>query len=100
MSTFPDKIGLPYQPHSKTSRKTAEKMIGKVGSARWRIHGRLCELGNRGATDEELQLALNINPSTQRPRRIELLERGLIEDSGMIRKTRSGSKAVVWQVCQ
>lgn len=100
MSTFPDKIGLPYQPHSKTSKRTAKQMVGNVGSARDRIYHRLVDLGDRGATDEELQLALGINPNTQRPRRVELLMRGLIEDSGTTRLTRSGSKAVVWRVCQ
>lgn len=49
-----------------------------------------------GATDEQIQDALRMNPSTQRPRRVELVEGGWIEDSGRRRKTRSRREAVVW----
>ncbi len=51
-----------------------------------------------GATDEEMQLGIPMNPSTQRPRRIELVEAGLVEDSGERRKTRGGRSAIVWRV--
>jgi len=51
-----------------------------------------------GMTDEELQLALNLNPSTERPRRIELVDEGSICDSGTKRNTTSGRSAVVWRV--
>lgn len=43
-----------------------------------------------GATDEEIQDFLSMNPSTQRP------HRGLVVDSGRTRLTRSGRKATVW----
>jgi len=49
-----------------------------------------------GATDEEMQVALGMNPSTQRPRRIELVEEGLVVDSHERRRTRSGRAAIVW----
>ena len=54
--------------------------------------------GEHGATDEEIQLGLGMNPSTQRPRRVELVEGGWVEDSGERRKTRSGRNAVVWSL--
>ena len=50
-----------------------------------------------GLTDEEMQTRLGMNPSTQRPRRIELARRGLIVTGGT-RKTASGRNADVWQV--
>ena len=50
-----------------------------------------------GLTDEEQQAALAMNPSTQRPRRIELVQRGLVVEDGT-RKARSGRMAVVWRV--
>lgn len=50
-----------------------------------------------GATDEEMQLALGMNPSTQRPRRIELVRRGLVVEDGT-RRTSSGRNASVWRV--
>jgi hypothetical protein len=56
------------------------------------------EQGWRGATDEEIQTALDMNPSTQRPRRVELVDQGLIQDSGRTRLTRSKRAAAVWWV--
>jgi transcription initiation factor IIE alpha subunit len=50
-----------------------------------------------GCTDEEIARALGMNPSTARPRRIELLRRGLIEQAGT-RRTTSGRMAAVWRI--
>jgi DNA-binding Lrp family transcriptional regulator len=52
---------------------------------------------NGPATDEEMQEGLGMNPSTQRPRRIELARRGLVVTCGT-RKTSSGRNADVWRV--
>lgn len=52
--------------------------------------------GLQGATDLEIQEGLNMNPSTERPRRGELVKMGLVHDSGEQRLTDSKSKAVVW----
>jgi DNA-binding IclR family transcriptional regulator len=49
-----------------------------------------------GLTDEEMQRRLRMNPSTQRPRRGELLRRGLIEQAGT-RRTTSGRMATIWR---
>lgn len=50
-----------------------------------------------GATDEEMQRGIPMPPSTQRPRRIELVRRGLVVECGT-RRTASGRKASVWRV--
>jgi hypothetical protein len=49
-----------------------------------------------GLTDEEQQRLLEMNPSTQRPRRIELARRGLVVTCGT-RRTASGRNADVWK---
>lgn len=49
-----------------------------------------------GLTDHEMQAILEMNPSTQRPRRVELVSAGLVKDSGNTRLTPSGKRAVVW----
>jgi DNA-binding IclR family transcriptional regulator len=49
-----------------------------------------------GLTDEEMQRRLGMNPSTQRPRRIELARRGMVVEAGT-RKTASGRNASVWR---
>jgi transcription initiation factor IIE alpha subunit len=53
--------------------------------------------GAFGATDEEMQLALGMNPNTQRPRRRELEDAGLIVRDGT-RKTNSRRNADVWRL--
>jgi len=52
--------------------------------------------GEEGATDEECQRELGMNPSTQRPRRGELVDAGLIVESGT-RLTASRRRAAVWR---
>ncbi len=49
------------------------------------------------ATDEEIATGLGMNPSTQRPRRIELERFGLVVKDGT-RRTSSGRMACVWRV--
>lgn len=56
----------------------------------------LAERGEHGATDEEMQRGLAMNPSTQRPRRVELARKGLVVEDGT-RRTTSGRMASVWK---
>lgn len=85
-------------PHvlSDTSRMAAEAMKPTAGRLRQRVYERLVLAGYDGMTDCELQEALAMNPSTQRPRRVELVNAGLVRDSGVRRNTASGRKAIVW----
>lgn len=48
------------------------------------------------ATDEEIVAGTGLNPSTARPRRIELVRRGMVTQAGE-KKTRSGRNASVWR---
>jgi transcription initiation factor IIE alpha subunit len=48
------------------------------------------------ATDEEIAVGCGMNPSTARPRRIELARRGMIVEGGS-RRTTSGRMATVWR---
>jgi hypothetical protein len=86
----------PYQPHSATSREAARKIEPRQGSLRAIVLAFIRERGPAGATDEEIQAELRLNPSTQRPRRIELCEVGLVIDSGRQRPTASRRRAAVW----
>lgn len=88
---------LPAQRHSPTSVAAAERAEPAAAATQRRavldfLRGR----GADGATDEEIQVALSLNPSGERPRRIELVRGGFVRDSGTTRPTRSGCKAVVW----
>lgn len=88
---------IPSQPHSATSRDAARKIETTAGTLRRRVLDCLLNAGVLGMTDEELQTILAMNPSTQRPRRIELVNAGKVYDSGFTRPTASGRNAVVWR---
>lgn len=88
----------PYQRHSITSYSAAKEIAGSGGTLRRKVFDHLWFRGSRGATDDEIQVNLHMNPSTQRPRRIELVDKGLVMDSGRTRLTRGRRSAVVW-VC-
>ncbi len=85
-----------FQAHSNTSKDAAAKIETKARTLRGTVYSFLKISNLYGATDEELQTVLGMNPNTERPRRIELVELGLVKDSGRKRDTKSGRKAVVW----
>ena len=87
---------IPHQPHSDTSREAAREIAPHLNRLQVKVIDWIASRGDTGATDEEIQRALGMNPSTQRPRRIELLNRGLVVDSGSKRRTSSGRSATVW----
>lgn len=89
---------LPYQPHSDTSREAAEKAAPRAMTDSQRVLALFQKWPAIGFTDEELIRFTGMNPSTARPRRIDLVKAGLVRDSGRRRKTLSGSWAVVWEV--
>jgi len=93
---FVDELETPFQPHSDTSREAAELIEPDAATLRGQVLGfiRLC--GSRGATDDEIQVGLDMNPSTERPRRVELWNANLIERTDARRPTRSGRQAAVW----
>lgn len=83
---------------SVTSAQAADSLgPATLNAMQRRVYEFLRTCGAFGATDEEMQLALGMNPSTQRPRRIELVRRGLVVEDGT-RRTASGRNASVWRV--
>jgi hypothetical protein len=90
----------PAQWHSDTSRDAADQIATVAGRLRRTVYQWLAGRGAQGGTDEEIQGALSMPANTQRPRRVELFDQGLVVDSGRRRETRSGRKAVVWVVRQ
>ena len=86
----------PYQQHSETSRAAAEAIEPDVSTLRGKVFAFIRGRGTEGATDDEVQVALNMNPSTERPRRIELWNMGLVSRTDRTRPTRSSRQAHVW----
>lgn len=89
---------LPFQSHSATSRAAALASGSRADADRVKVFQHLNGCGPAGATDDEMQVALEMNGSTQRPRRIELVASGVVKDSGTKRPTRTGHAATVWVV--
>jgi hypothetical protein len=91
-------IDLPlFQRHSITSRAAAESLTpNTVNACQRKVLDYLAD-HPEGATDEEMQLGIPMAASTQRPRRIELVAKGMIVQAGE-GKTRSGRRAVKWQI--
>lgn len=87
----------PAQRHSETSVAAAEAIKPDKESLRRHLLEWLQERGLTGATDEEAQDALGMDGNTERPRRRECEDAGLVRDSGTKRRTRSGREAVVWR---
>lgn len=86
----------PHQRGSDTSAAAAAAITPHVGTLLATVldafHG-----ATHGLTDEECQRLLELEGSTQRPRRVELVRRGLVVDSGTRRRTSAGRSAVVWR---
>jgi hypothetical protein len=78
-----------------TSAAAYDSIKPSITESQQRVLDRLKE---RALTDHELSESLQMNPSTLRPRRGELLAMGLIRDSGETRQTGSGRAAIVWEV--
>lgn len=95
---FADLPGLVRHDHPDTSREAARKFTAQSGTARRRVFDALHAAGGDGMTDEELQRHLGMGGNTERPRRIELVDAGMVADSGRRRPTNSDSRGIVWTV--
>lgn len=86
----------PAQAHSATSCAAARAAVPHAQGQRERVLAFLRSRGACGATDAEIQEALGLDGSTQRPRRVELVRAGLVVDTGRVRPTQSGRVAAVF----
>ena len=86
---------IPAQNHSTTSIAAAEKIAPKRLILQAQVLQYLRGFPD-GLTDLEMQEGLDLEGSTQRPRRVELVEQGKVKDSGTTRKTKKGRAATVW----
>ena len=68
----------------------------KIGFLRGECYRQIKRAGKVGMTCDEVEVETNMLHQTAGPRIKELRDRGLIEDSGKKRPTRSGAKAIVW----
>jgi predicted ArsR family transcriptional regulator len=83
---------LPAYQDTLTSILAAESMVGKTAPLRDLV---LAALKRQPMTDEQIAETLNLAPNTARPRRIELVQAGLVGQVGEA-KTKSGRRAILW----
>lgn len=89
-------VGVPHQKHSPTSKAAARSIKPKLPSLKAVVFSFVSKCGEYGCTDEQAQMALGMDPSTQRPRRVELVREGWVANSGRQRLTQSNRMATVW----
>jgi len=88
----------PYVRGSDTSEAAADSIETSSSTLRFKVLAFIKEAGTRGATDDEVEAALDMRHQTASARRRELVLSGHIRDSGNRRPTRSGRGATVWEL--
>lgn len=86
---------LLHQP-TETSVSAAKANVPNRTSQRMQVLDFIRKCGKRGATDLEIEKHFGWQGSTVRPRRVELVDLGLITSCGK-RPTPSGRQATVWR---
>lgn len=91
----PQPIGKVRRDHPDTSHAAAEAIAGAMRPMHRQV---LRALYASAMTDEQLIVSTQLAASTLRPRRVELVDKGLVTDSGERGRTSSGRSAIRWQL--
>lgn len=93
---------LPYQPHSETSKAAAVAMQDSAETLKGMVLALFKRAGRVGMTDGELisMMPARCCESSVRPRRIGLVDDGVVVDSGQKRHSPSGRQATVWVLAE
>jgi hypothetical protein len=89
-----------------TSEAAAVSIEDERATQRAEVFAAIRAAGSRGATDDELQVLLDLDGSSERPRRWELWKREAItilrdaNGDAVRRATRTHRHAVVWVACR
>ena len=88
--------GAPPSVEQDTSAIAAGSVRTDTGRLRESVRTMIRWCHDFGATCDEVEQALNLSHQTAGPRIRELVQLGLVKDSGQRRPTRSGRGAIVW----
>ena len=87
--------GIPPHQRTDTSLAAAISVLAAAPSMRGQVLAAIQDSGDRGVTDDELEVLLAMKHQTVSARRRELVLLGYLRVAG-VRKTRSGRSAVAW----
>lgn len=90
----------PHQWHSDTSTEAAEEVLPKMRGMIDKIFNHIGHAGEFGVTDDEGIVHVGMDGNSYRPCRINLMNQGLVKDSGLRRLTRRNRNAVVWELTE
>lgn len=79
-----------------TQVAAAAAVLPRTGTQRARVLAEIKRSGRGGLTDEEIGARLDLGGNSVRPRRLKLVESGLVVDSGDRRPTPGGGPAIIW----
>jgi hypothetical protein len=89
----------PSHAHGPVTERIAKmRNYPRSGSQRWRVLEALAAAGERGRTDYELEVELELLRPSPGNRRAELVEDGLVLNAGETRPTSTGAPAIVWRL--
>lgn len=95
LDLFGSRDGLVRNDHPDTAHQAAQAVAPRTGTLRHKVWEHVKARGFYGATDNEMQDDIPMPANTQRPRRVELVQGGLIADSGR-RRRHEGQLTIVW----
>ena len=84
-----------YQKHSEASRVAAKNFENKVPICVSQVYA-FIKIHRLGATDDEIQAALNMDKTVEIICRENLMVLDMIRDSGIRRESRNQNKTRVW----
>jgi DNA-binding Lrp family transcriptional regulator len=88
---------MPLTPEDASLKANAQAQKGEIGRA---VLDYLRKQGTHGATDDEIEQALDLLHQTVSARRRDLVKQGTVVNSGKRRLTRTGRGATVWIVSE
>lgn len=80
--------------HPATAKAAAASVLPRTGSKRRQVYDWIAKKG--GMTDDEIEYVTGWSHQSVSAARNTLMNDGLIEDSGEVRKTKYGHDAIVW----
>jgi hypothetical protein len=88
--------GIPFVRGSDTSKAAAASIEGHVKTLESQVFDLVRQAGDRGLTDDELEVLTALSHQTVSARRRTLVLKRMLRDGGQRRRTRSNRLATVW----